>query len=66
MTTIDRLDDARSHILEAIVLLRELLRDEPEAANTYRMEINQLDEIYGDIDAMIERRLTVDAEYATA
>lgn len=66
MTTIDRLDEARSHILEAIVLLRELLRDEPEAANTYRMEINQLDEIYGDIDAMIERRRTIEAEYTTA
>lgn len=66
MTTIDRLDDARSHILEAIVLLRELLRDEPEAANTYRMEINQLGEIYGDIDAMIERRRTIEAEYTTA
>lgn len=66
MTTIDRLDDARSHILEAIVLLRELLRDEPEAANTYRMEINQLSEIYGDIDAMVERRRTIEAEYTTA
>lgn len=66
MTTIDRLDDARSHIFKAIVLLLELLRDEPEAVNTYRMEINQLDEIYWDIDAMIERRRTIDAEYATA
>lgn len=66
MTTIDRLDDARSHILKAIVLLREVLRDEPEAVNTYRMEINQLDEIYWDIDAMIERRRTIEAEYTTA
>lgn len=66
MTTIDRLDDARSHILKAIVLLREVLRDEPEAVNTYRMEIAQLDEIYWDIDAMIERRRTIEAEYTTA
>lgn len=66
MTTIDRLDDARSHILKAIVLLREVLRDEPEIDNTYRMEIAQLDEIYWDIDAMIERRRTIEAEYTTA
>ena len=66
MTTIDRLDDARSHIFKAIALLREVLRDEPEAVNTYRMEINQLDEIYWDIDAMIERRRTIEAEYTTA